>query len=189
MWNWGLLLKKQEMTQIYVDNVLIPITLMEFVPQQIIRFKTVEKDGYLAVLIGVKNQKWEIESIKEFKINEDFLEKYKVWDQLTVDMLENIETVKISSVSKWKWFQWVVKRFWFWGWPATHGSKFHRLPGSIWNRKPRRVNKNHPLPGHMWNKKVTLKNVKIVKIYKDINVVAFKGSIPGARNQLVNVYL
>ncbi len=194
---WGLLLQKQEMTQIYVDNKLTSVTLMKFVPQEVVRYKSEEKDGYVAVVLWLNKKTIEkkdkkittYSKMKEFAVDQSFIDSHKEWDQLTIDLLKDIDTINISSISKGKWFQWVMKRFNFKGGPASHGSKFHRLPGSIGNRKPRRVNKNHPLPGHMGTDKITLKNIKVLDVYDDMEIVVLKWSIPGSRNQLVNVYL
>lgn len=194
---WWLLLQKQEMTQIYLDNKLTSVTLMKFVPQEIVRYKSDENDGYVAAVLWLNKKTIErkekkittYSKMKEFKVDQSFIDSYKEWDQLTIDMLKDIDSVNVTSISKWKWFQWVMKRFNFKGGPATHGSKFHRLPGSIGNRKPRRVNKNHPLPGHMGTDKITLKNIKVLDVYDDMWIVVLKWSIPGSKNQLVNVYL
>jgi large subunit ribosomal protein L3 len=114
-----------------------------------------------------------------------------VGDKITLDVLKDIEIVTLKGITKGKGFQWVVKRFGFAGGPASHGSKFHRHPWSIGNRKPRRVNKNHPLPGHMWAQNITLKNVKIIATHKldDDNIVVVKWSVPWSRNSLIRVYL
>jgi large subunit ribosomal protein L3 len=99
-----------------------------------------------------------------------------------LDILGDVKIVTLIGRSKGKGFQWVVRRFGFAGGPATHGSQFHRHPGGIGNRKPRRVNKWHPLPGHMWRIKVTLHNVSVVDKVKLDNeeLVIVKGSVPGA---------
>lgn len=194
---WWLLLQKQEMTQIYVGDKLTSVTLMKFIPQEIVRYKSDEKDGYVAAILWLNKKTIErkdkkittYSKTKEFAVDQSFIDSHKEWDFLNIDLLKNVDSVNISSISKGKWFQWVMKRYNFKGGPATHGSKFHRLPGSIGNRKPRRVNKNHPLPGHMGTDKITLKNIKVLDVYDDMWIVVLKWSIPGSRNQLVNVYL
>lgn len=189
-----LLCLKQDMTSLLIDDAMQAVTLLKFLPdQEIIRLKTEEKDWYNAIVIGAgkKEKDWKIEYkyIKEFKV--DSLDNYKVWDKISTDILNNVEKVTLKAKTKGKGFQWVVKRFGFWGWPETHGSKFHRHPWGIGNRKPRRVNKNHPLPGHMGNVNVTVKNVKIIgthKIWND-DMIVVKGSVPGARNSLIRMYI
>jgi len=193
MTNGGILCIKQDMTSLLLENKMEAVTLLKFLDQEIIRLKTEEKDGYNAVVIGAvkkeKDGKVSYRYIKEFKV--DALEWYNVGDKISMEQLNNIDKVTIKTTTKGKGFQWVVKRFGFAGWPASHGSKFHRHPWGIGNRKPRRVNKNHPLPGHMWDKSITLKNVKIINTHKiwDDEIVVVKGSVPGARNSLIRMYM
>jgi len=189
----GFLCLKQDMTELLLDGKKIPVTLLKFLDQEIIRLKTTEKDWYNAIVVWAekKEKDWNVEYryIKEFKV--DNLDNYKVWDKITLDILNEIENITLKWKTKGKWFQWVVKRFGFAGWPATHGSKFHRHPWGIGNRKPRRVNKNHPLPGHMGDENITLKNVKVVATH-DIdweNIIVVKWSVPGSRNWLLKAYL
>ena len=189
----GFLCLKQDMTELLLDGKKIPVTLLKFLDQEIIRLKTTEKDWYNAIVVWAekKEKDWNVEYkyIKEFKV--DNLDGYKVWDKITLDVLNEITNITLKWRTKGKWFQWVVKRFGFAGWPATHGSKFHRHPWGIGNRKPRRVNKNHPLPGHMGDENVTLKNVKVVATHNIDweNIVVVKWSVPGSRNWLLKAYL
>jgi len=189
----GFLCLKQDMTELLLDGKKIPVTLLKFLDQEIIRLKTTEKDWYNAIVVWAekKEKDWNVEYkyIKEFKV--DNLDDYKVWDKITLDVLNEITNITLKWRTKGKWFQWVVKRFGFAGWPATHGSKFHRHPWGIGNRKPRRVNKNHPLPGHMGDENVTLKNVKVVATHNIDweNIVVVKWSVPGSRNWLLKAYL
>jgi len=195
-----LVLKKQEMTQIWVDDKLVPVTILKLVPQEVVRHKLNDKDGYNAIVVGAdkkelnkdKGIKIKYKYMTEFKIDDDSLfEKFGVGNILSTDILENIEKVSITGISKWKGFQWVVRRFGFAGGRATHGSQFHRHPGSIGNMKPRRVNKWHPLPGHMWLETVTIHNIPIIDIIKDEweELVLLKGSIPWARNNYVKLFI
>jgi len=189
----GFLCIKQEMTQLPINDKFEAVTLLKFLEQEIIRLKTIEKDWYNAIVVWAnkKEKNWKImyKYVKEFKV--DSLDGYNVGDKITLDVLKDIEIVTLKGITKGKGFQWVVKRFGFAGGPASHGSKFHRHPWSIGNRKPRRVNKNHPLPGHMWAQNITLKNVKIIATHKldDDNIVVVKWSVPWSRNSLIRVYL
>ncbi len=189
----GFLCTKQDMTELLVDGKKIPVTLLKFLDQEIIRLKTTEKDGYNAIVVGAgKTEKdWNVEYkyIKEFKV--DNVDNYNVGDKITMDVLSDVALVTLKGKTKGKGFQWVVKRFGFAGGPATHGSKFHRHPWGIGNRKPRRVNKNHPLPGHMGDENMTLKNVSIVATHNidGEDIVVVKGSVPGSRNSLLRAYL
>ncbi len=193
MTNGGILCLKQDMTSLLIENTMQAVTLLKFLEQEIIRLKTEEKDGYNAIVIGAwkkeKDGKISYRYAKEFKV--DSVEWYNVWDKISMEQLNNIEKVTIKTTTKGKGFAWVVKRFGFAGWPASHGSKFHRHPWGIGNRKPRRVNKNHPLPGHMGNVNVTVKNVKIIGTHKVANddIIVVKGSVPGARNSLIRMYM
>jgi len=189
----GFLCTKQDMTELLVDGKKIPVTLLLFLDQEIIRKKTTEKDGYNAIVVGAgkteKDGQVEYKYVKEFKV--DNIDDYNVGDKITMDVLKDISTIILKGRTKGKGFQWVVKRFGFAGGPASHGSKFHRHPWGIGNRKPRRVNKNHPLPGHMGDENMTLKNVAIVATHNidGENIVVVKGSVPGSRNSLLRAYL
>lgn len=190
---WGFLCLKQDMTELTVDWNRVPVTLLKFLDQEIIRLKTLEKDWYNAIVIWAgkieKDWKTEYTYIKEFKV--DNINDYKVGDKITLDMLKPDTLISLKWKSKGKGFQWVIKRFGFSGWPATHGSQFHRHPWSIGNMKPRRVNKNHPLPWHMGYRNVTLKNVRIISTHSidGQNIVVVKWSVPWARNSLLKAYL
>lgn len=194
-----MILKKQEMTRFWVDGKFMAVTLLKIVPQEIIWFRTVDKDGYSAVILWAdkkelnkdKGIKVKYGMVCEFEIDESFVASNEIWKVLDAVALDQIQQFAITWTSKWKGFQWVVRRFHFAGWPETHGSKFHRRPGSIWNRKPRRVNKWKKLPWHMWLETVTLKNVKIIdklNVNSD-QIVAVKWSIPGAYNSYVKAVL
>lgn len=195
MTNWGILCLKQDMTQMLLNDKMEAVTLLKFInDQEIVRIKTVEKDSYNAIVIwaGKKEKNWKIayRYMREFKVNS--VEWYEKWQKLSLDDLKDIEKITLKATTKWKGFQWVMKRYWFGGWRATHGSKFHRAPWSIGNMKPNRVNKNHPLPWHMWSENVTVKNVNLLSVHSlsdDDNVLIVKGSVPGSRNSLIKIYL
>ncbi len=192
-----LILRKQEMTQFWINDELVPVTLLKVVPQEVVRHKVEEKDWYNAIVVGAEKkelnkEKWikvKYKYMTEFKLPEDLLQQFKVWQILTLDVLGDVDVVTLIWRSKGKGFQWVIKRFGFSGGPATHGSQFHRHPGWIGNRKPRRVNKWHPLPGHMGSVRVTLKNVKIVDKIKLDNeeLLVVKWSVPGSYNSFVKI--
>ena len=194
----GLILKKQEMTKFWIDDEFVPVTLLKLVPQEVVRHKIMEKDWYNAIVVGAEKKELNKEKgIKvfykystEFKVEPQLFEVFKVGNSIDTSILKDVEKVTLIGKSKGKGFQGVIKRFNFSGWPETHGSQFHRHPGGIGNRKPRRVNKGHPLPGHMGNEKVTLNNVKIVDVIKLDNneeLVVVKGSVPGSYNSYVKL--
>ena len=191
------LVKKKEMTRLLVGDVMVPVTLLHMLPQTVIRHKTEEKDWYNALVVGaekeeVDKKKWvkvTYSSIKEFPVSQEIFEQFAVWWDLDISSFEGVEKVVVTWISKWKGFQWVMKRFHAkWG-PETHGSKFHRQVWSMGNRKPRRVQKWHPHAGHMWTDRVTLKNIPVVWIYEFDNqkLLAVKWSIPWSYNSVVMV--
>ncbi|UFX82788.1 50S ribosomal protein L3 [Candidatus Absconditicoccus praedator] len=191
----GLLFRKQEMTRLWVDEKLMPVTLLRLVPQQIIRKKTKDSDGYSALVVGAEKKELDKEKgikekyshICEYKVDEEDLDSYQVGDFLDLSVLEDIQSVNIYGVSKGKGFQGAIKRHGFSRGPETHGSHFHRSPGSVGGMKPRRVIKGKKLPGRMGRDSIKLKNVPLVdKIALDEeSLVAVKGSVPGAYNDLV----
>jgi large subunit ribosomal protein L3 len=95
--------------------------------------------------------------------------------------------VVLTWTSKWRWFSWAMKRHNFHGWPATHGSKFHRALGSIGNRKPTRTHKGKKMHWHYGTDTVTLKKVPVELVNKELSVIGVRWGVPGARNSLVEI--
>lgn len=196
-----ILAKKLEMTRIVKWDKFIPITLLEIPTMKIVWFKTMEKDWYEAMIVGIlwlkaewSLKKWkttlsknDFSVIKEFPIEDADKEKFKVGEEINLDSLDGVEKVNIVGKSKWKWFAWAMKKHNFHGWPAGHGSKFHRALGSIGNRKPTKVHKGKKMHGHYGDIVVNIKKVPVELINKDIKVIGVKGAVPGARNSLVNI--
>ncbi|NIA01748.1 MAG: 50S ribosomal protein L3 [Nitrospirae bacterium] len=188
----GILGKKVGMTRLIQDDGrVIPVTVLICEPSEVTQVKTVDKDGYPAIVLGFSKLKKPTKTkkyryVKEFRINEDEQENYKKGDQITIDSLQEVETVKISSVSKGKGFQGVIKRYNFSRGPETHGSHHHREPGSIGAcAKPGRVHKGKKMPGRMGRAKVTIGNVKIAHLDPKNHIVALKGPVPGPNGGLV----
>ena len=188
----GIVVSKKEMTRIWSDGKMVPVTLVEVLPQKILRYKTVEKDGYQAAVIGVdevetkkeKGQKLAYDMQTEFDVDDAYVASHEAGSVLDLSSMDGVQSVEVKWTSKWKWYQWAMKRFHLqWG-PETHGSKFHRHIWSMWNRKPRRTMKNHPHAGHMWDETITLKHVQIIDSMKRDNeqILLVKWSLPGARN-------
>ncbi len=127
--------------------------------------------------------------IAEFRVDPSELGKFQTGSQIKVtDVFQDGEKVDVTGRSKGRGFQGVVKRWGFAGGPKTHGSKFHRRPGSIGQHTdPGRVWKGKKMAGHMGNEKVTVKNLQIVKVYPERNIILVKGSVPGARGAIVLV--
>ena len=188
----GIVVSKWDMTRVWKDGKMIPVTLVKVLPQKILRYKTVENDWYQAVVIWVNEvntwkEKWQkvsYDMVTEFAVDDSFQNAHEVWEIIDDSFLDNLSTVEVKGTSKWKWYQGAMKRFHLQGWPKTHGSKFHRHIGWLWNRKPRRVNKNHPHAWHMWNESITLKNVLIIDKLNHDNetLLMVKGSLPWSKN-------
>ena len=180
------------MTRIFQDDGrVIPITVIQCDPNEITQVKTVEKDGYPAIVLGFsklskpkKTKKFK--HSREFKIKEEEAEKYKKGEQVTLESLTEVEDVKVTSTSKGKGFQGVIKRHNFSRGPETHGSHHHRKPGSIGAcTKPGRVAKGKKLPGRMGGARVSIKKVKIAYIDPKNNIVGLKGGVPGPNGGLI----
>ena len=189
---WGLVVAKKEMTRLWIDGKMVPVTMVEVLPQKIVRYKTVEKDGYQAAVIGVgevetkkeKGQKLAYDMQAEFDVDDAYVSAHEAGSILDLSSMDGVQTVEVKWTSKWKGYQWAMKRFHLqWG-PETHGSKFHRHIWSMGNRKPRRTMKNHPHAGHMWDELITLKHVQIIDSMKRDNeqLLLVKWSLPGAKN-------
>jgi large subunit ribosomal protein L3 len=188
----GILGKKLGMTRIFQDDGrVIPITVVKCDPNEVTQIKTVEKDGYPAIVLGFSKLKKpsktrKFNHLKEFKIAEEEAENYKKGDQITLENLQETEIVKVTSISKGKGFQGVIKRHNFSRGPESHGSHHHREPGSIGAcAKPGRVHKGKKLPGRMGGERTTLSKVKIAYIDPKKNIIGLKGPVPGPNGGLV----
>lgn len=188
--------KKIEMSQIFDEKGnVIPVTLVEAGPCFIVQIKTKEKDDYEAIQIGfeklkdkkiTKNKKSKpYKYIKEFK--SDNL-NYKQGDKIDISVFKEGDKVKISGVSKGKGFAGAVKRWGFHGRGASHGVKHEeRTIGSTGCRFPQRVIKGKKMPGRAGSERITIKNLKIVKIDLENNLLAIKGAVPGRRGTLLEI--
>lgn len=192
--------KKVGMTQIFMDDGrLVPVTVIEAGPCKVLQSKNKDRDGYDAVQVGFDPNRKEKNITKpmlgHFKktsspayrfLKEFSMEGFKEGDDITVDIFKKGDMVKISGTSKGKGFQGVVKRHNFKGGPASHGSMFGRAPGSIGQSAwPSKVWKNKGMPGQMGNVKVTTKNIEVVDVKKEQNLMLVKGSVPGADGNYV----
>ena len=200
----GLIGRKVGMTQIFSEKgESIPVTLIEAGPCVVLQKKTSDKEGYEAVQLGyedikekkltkslkVKFSKMKIKPkryIREFRVNNP--DDYEVGQELSVGIFEEGSFIDVCGTSKGKGFAGVIKRWGFKGGPKSHGSRFHRAPGSIGSSaSPSRVFKGQKLPGQMGNKRVTIQSLKIMKLDKDKNLLVVKGAVPGANKQIVIV--
>ena len=180
----GIIGKKLEMTRVLHNGAFTPVTLIKVPTLTVAQVKTLEKDGYTAVVVSMKDGK--SETLREVPATGTFatLEKGA---EITLDMLEGVATVDVVSISKGKGFQGAMKRWNFSGLPASHGHKFVRSLGSIGTRKPRRTKLGKKMHGHMGLDKITLKSVPLVLVNKDLRVIAVKGPVAGARNSLITL--
>ncbi len=189
--------KKIGMTQVFLQNgYLIPVTVIEVGPCKVVQLKTAEKDGYMAVQIGFDEMKKE-KNVPKGRLGHfkkvslppyRFLREVKldgldvaVGNDVTVDIFNKGDKVSVTGISKGKGFQGVMKRHNYRGGPGSHGSMFNRAPGSIGSSSyPSRVWKNKGLPGHMGSEKTTTKNIEVVDVKKEQNLLIVKGAVPGA---------
>lgn len=197
----GILGKKLGMTQIYrEDGRAYPVTVIEAGPCCVIQVKTIEKDGYEAVKLGfIEGKEKKINKpeagmfkkagIKPYRILREFRTGgLAVGDFVTVEKFAKGDKVDVSGVSKGKGFQGVMKRHNFSGGPKSHGSTFYRAPGSIGaSSYPSRVWKNQKLPGHMGSERVTVKNIEVVEVKAEQNILLVMGAVPGANGTIVEI--
>lgn len=190
---------KQNMSQIFSeDGNVVPVTYIDVADVVVAHKKTQEKDGYDAIVLGhgkkVKPTKAEIGKYKELGfVPETSVEvviegvELKIGDKILPSMLEGSKKVNVTGVRKGKGFQGVVKRWGFAGGKRTHGqSDRQRHPGSIGMRTtPGRVFKGHKMGGQMGDTIQTIKNLKLVSISDDTNLIAVKGAVPGNKGSLV----
>lgn len=193
--------KKVGMTQIYdKDGNVTPVTIIEAGPCFVTQIKTKEKDGYKAIQIGLEALKskkiTKSQKGKEYKFLKEFLAQsesdsvgpYKVGDKISVDVFAEGDKVKVSGISKGRGFQGVVKRHGFKGAPASHGHPHdQRKPGSIGCSFPERVIKGMRMAGHMGVVRNTVKNLKIVVVDTENNLLAVSGAISGPNNGLIEI--
>ncbi len=194
--------KKLGMTQLFgEDGVLIPVTVIEAGPCRVIQKKTAENDGYDAVQVGFLEKKEKhttkplqghfkkagtgfMKYLKEFKL--DNAAEMNVGDEIKADVFAEGEAVDVTGISKGKGYAGTVKRWGTHRGPMTHGSGYHRGPGSMGAcSTPSRVMKGKKLAGHLGVEKVTIQNLSIVKIDAEKNILAIRGAVPGPKGGLV----
>jgi len=197
----GLLGKKLGMTQMLDETRLTPVTVIEAGPCRVVLVKTKEHDGYEAVQLAfgeVKDRKLSQAQLGHLKKHDAsanrVLKEFQKAGEVTVgqtvkaDIFKKGDWVDVIGISKGKGFQGVVRRHHYSGGPESHGSMFHRAPGSIGASSfPSRVWKGKTLPGHMGAERVTAQRLKVIEARPDENLLFVRGSIPGAANGLVVV--
>lgn len=188
---------KLSMSQIFdKSGKVIPITLIKVGPCEVLQVKTKAKDGYQAIQLGFIKKTKKIkktEKGKEFRYlreqRTENNEQLKVGDKIGVSIFQEGEVVKISGISKGKGFTGAVKRWGFKGkLSATHGTKHeHRTLGSVGTSHPPRVQKGKKMPGRMGGERVTIRNLKVVKVDPENNLLAVKGAVPGRKETLLEI--
>lgn len=198
----GILGKKLGMTQVFTaDGKLIPVTVVEAGPCCVVQVKTPEKDGYEAVKVGfleerkTKNVRKPMAGVFKkagtaaFRILKEFpMSGLKVGDVIKTESFAKGDIVAVSGVSKGKGFQGVMKRHNFKGGPGSHGSMFNRAPGSIGGSSfPSRVWRGMRMAGHMGCDRVTVKNMTVIDVRPEQNLLLIKGAIPGGANTIIEI--
>ncbi|MEX0837732.1 MAG: 50S ribosomal protein L3 [Gemmatimonadota bacterium] len=199
----GLIGKKIGMTRIFdEEGVQVPVTVIEAGPCPVIEVRSEDRDGYSAVQLafGARKEKRATRAenghvakaglevaprlMREFRVGEE--EEYEVGQQLTVDLFAAGDLVKVTGKSKGRGFQGVVKRHGFAGRPGGHGHPMSRTPGSIGpGTDPSRVIKGKKLPGRMGGARTTIRNMQVVRVDGERNLLFVKGGVPGARDGYV----
>ena len=201
----GLFAFKEGMATVYNEQgEAVPVTVLRYEPWVVSQIKTAEKDGYNAIQLACRPKKAKNSSAAEvghlkkagFEVGAAFLKELRheipadlqLGAKLSIESLQNGDFVKVTGTSKGRGFQGSQRRWNFAGGPASHGSKFHRRPGSSGNRTwPGRVMPGKKFPGQWGSETVTVKSVKIVNVLPQEGVVLVKGPIPGGRHSLVRL--
>ncbi len=200
----GILGKKLGMTQVFdTEGKVIPVTVIEAGPCTVIQRKTAQNDGYDAVQIGFlqtkahragkpmlghfqKAGKGTFRALQEIRL--EGADPLDVGSEIKVDIFKEGDVVDVMGHTKGRGFAGVVKRWNFKGGRATHGSMFHRAPGSIGaSAYPSRVIKNMKMAGHFGNERVTILNLRVVGVQPEKNLLLVRGAVPGGKNSLVYV--
>ena len=199
----GILGRKIGMTQIFTEaGEVVPVTVVEAGPVVVTQVKTIENDGYTAIQVGFgdakekslnKPQKGHLAAanvlkkhLKEFRV--EAVDAYTVGQEIKADVFAAGEMIDVTGISKGKGFQGPIKRHGQSRGPESHGSRYHRRPGSMGACSyPGRVFKNKKLAGHMGSVKVTVQNLEVVRVDADKNFILVKGAIPGAKGSVVTI--
>ena len=197
----GILGRKIGMTEKFTkDGKVIPVTVVEVEPNVITQIKTVETDGYNAVQLAVVDKKEKNATKAEIghakkagvspkrflkEIRVESTEGYELGSTLKADTFEAGEKVDVTGTSKGKGYQGVIKRHGQSRGPETHGSRYHRRPGSMGTMRPMRVLKGKKLAGHMGAETVTIQNLEIIEVCVEDNYILVSGNIPGPKQSLV----
>lgn len=201
----AILARKVGMTQVYDEQGhAVPVTVLEAGPCHVTQVKSVASDGYNSIQIGFKEKKDQHVSqplrghfqrtgvkpcrfIWEFRVKEKDLSEFPPGRELRADIFSAGDYVDVSAVSKGKGFAGSIKRLGFARGPRTHGSRYHRGPGSLGAVDAARVFKGRLLPGRMGGRRRTVQNLRVVQADGEKNILLVRGSVPGPRGSLVEV--
>jgi large subunit ribosomal protein L3 len=199
----GLPARKIGMTQVFVDDHAVGATILETKPCTVVRVLTEETDGYDALQLGydeVAESKVTRPLAGQFKkagvaphrhlleIRVEDVSKHNVGDVIGIELFSEGDKIDVSGVSRGLGFQGVVKRWRFAGGPASHGSHFHRRPGSVGACvRPGRVIKGRKLPGHMGARRVTVRRLRVLRVDAERNLLVVKGATPGTSGTILEV--
>ena len=199
----GILGRKIGMTQLFTEEgILVPVTVVQAEGNIVLQKKTVENDGYEAIQIGFADKKENRTNNPEKghaekaeakpkrfvrEIRNVNLDEFEVGQELNVDIFEPGEKVDVTGTSKGKGFQGAIKRHGQSRGPMSHGSRYHRGPGTMGAVDPARVFKGKKLPGQMGGETVTIQNLEIVKVDTENNLILIKGNVPGAKKSFVKI--
>lgn len=172
--------KKGKMTQVWQGDKVVPVTVVNVAPNEVAIVRSKDKDGYAAVQVKMGRTK------KEFKGTE--VEGLNKGDTISVSVFKEGDKIKVSGLMKGRGFQGVVKRHGFHGGPKTHGQKNRlRAPGSIGSTAPQRVWPGRRMAGHMGMTRTTVRNLRIVAVDADKNILMIKGALPGSIGSVVEI--
>ncbi|API92370.1 50S ribosomal protein L3 [Virgibacillus pantothenticus] len=199
----GILGRKIGMTQLFSETgELMPVTVIEAEPNVVLQKRTLENDGYEAIQLGVvdvkesrtnKAEKGHAEKAnttpKRYvrEIRNAKLDEYEVGQEVSVNVFAAGDKIDVTGTTKGKGFQGSIKRHNQQRGPETHGSHYHRGPGSLGAVDPMRVFKGRPLPGRMGGEQVTIQNLEVVKVDEERNLLLVKGNVPGAKKSFVKI--
>ncbi|ASN03682.1 50S ribosomal protein L3 [Virgibacillus necropolis] len=195
--------RKIGMTQLFSEEgELVPVTVIQADSNVVLQKRTLENDGYEAIQLGFsdakgkhvnKPKKGHAEKastntkryVREFR--DAKLDDYEVGQEISVDVFQAGDKIDVSGKSKGKGFQGAIKRHNFHRGPMSHGSHFHRAPGSLGAVDPMRVFKGKKMPGHMGSENVTIQNLEVVNVDTERNLLLIKGNVPGAKKSFVKI--
>ena len=193
--------RKIGMTQIFKNNKAIPVTVIKAGPCVVVQKKTVETDGYNALQLGfeeISEKKvnkpllghFKKFGVKPFRILKEFrienIDDFEIGQEIKVSMFKEGDIVDVTGWSKGRGFAGAMKRWGFRGGPKSHGSKFHRQLGSVGQHtEPAKIWKGKKMPGRYGNERVTIRNLEVLKVDVENNLLVVKGGVPGARGGLL----